>query len=602
MGTPSTTAEPACAESGVGVANGVLEFAAVRAVAVDAVVLAALTAAAAGVYVWTKAPLYNPLGTIDPWLYTALWTNFDQIYPAFHGTYYVSRLPWILPGHALNGLFDPRSAALILHTTFFLAGGVLFYVLCRRWLGAVAAAIGYLSVIGSQMYFNAHRWDYQEGGVLTFMIATFAFALPRTRSPRVRAASLALAGAFAAAMVTTRIIDGVYLIGLPLLYFAVLVDLSWRARLMQFARDLAAFVIGALALLLVGGLFAKTHGEEFLFFMPQIRVVQTTSGGYNQTPVDQWLPSAPYFWVPPFAIVFAAVVLTFGPKRERLARRLLLASAIWLTLTFVPLALWQFLGHGWLFNLGYYFSSFLVPTMLCVASAVAVLVGVQGLSRRSILIVAVCALAILGPVIWIYEGDSFLRSASGYGDGAYIASFVAMGAAILLAILVRVPRGRMVGAAAATAALFAVAYGVDASGTTLAFGASDPRTGGLYDVGQKLIIYLRENGYEKKLPYFWYDVKEQAGAIGSVQSLYYYGYTYVDVAMPAINEMFRSRIVQLRPEGLVLLCADRQCEGGGSALQRAGYMPRLESETVLGSEGVRMWVKIYKITLPKPAS
>ena len=67
--------------------------------------------------------------------------------------------------------------------------------------------MGYVALIGCQMYFNAHRWDYQEGAVLTYMIGAYAFSLVRTQSPVLRAASLALGGFFAAAMVTTRIID-----------------------------------------------------------------------------------------------------------------------------------------------------------------------------------------------------------------------------------------------------------------------------------------------------------------------------------------------------------------------------------------------------------
>ena len=69
-------------------------------------------------------------------------------------------------------------------------------------------------------------------------------------------------------------------------------------RLKQFARDVAAFAVRAAALLFAFGLFAKAHGEEFLFFMPQVRVVQSTSGGFNQLPVDQWLPSKTSLWAP----------------------------------------------------------------------------------------------------------------------------------------------------------------------------------------------------------------------------------------------------------------------------------------------------------------
>jgi hypothetical protein len=594
-GHAALRAEPARIEGGVGVARRVGDVARVRAIAIDAAVLIALTAATAAVYVWTKAPLYNPFGTIDPWLYTALWTNFDQIYDAFPRTYYISRVPWIVPGYALNGLFDARTAALVLHTTYFLGGGVLFYVLCRRWLGVAAAAIGYVSLIGSQMYFNAHRWDYQEGGVLTYMIGAYAFSLVRTQSPWLRPASLALGGVFAAAMVTTRIIDGAYLVGLPLLYLAVNAGLPWSAWLKQFARDVAAFAVGAAALLGACGLFARSNGEEFLYFMPQVRVAQSTSGGYNQIPVDQWLPFAPYFWVPLFVIVFAAVVLAVGPKRDRLARRVLLASAAWLTVDYVGFTAWQFLGTGWLFNLVYYFSSFLVPTLFCLTAAAAVLIGAGSLSRRSVLIGIVSTVAVLGPVVWIYRADSGLRLATGYRDGAYVATFVAMGVALLLAVLVRVPRLRALGAAAVAAGFFAVAYGVNASSATWVHGVSDQRSGGLYDVGQKLIGHLRANGYETTLPRLWYDQTDLRGGLVAIQSLYYYAFTYLDVAMPSINDTFRWRMAAWRPGRIVLLCAEPRCTGAATALGRAGYKPWLVSQTRLESDGVRVWVKIFRV-------
>jgi hypothetical protein len=591
-------AEPARAERGADIARRFVEATRVRAVALDLAVMATLTAVTAAVYVWTEAPLYTPFGTIDPWLYTAAWTNFGQIYEAFHGTYYLSRVPWIVPGLVLNGIFDARTAALVLHTTYFLAGGVFFYLLCRRWLGLVAAAMGYVALIGCQMYYNAHRWDYHEGGVLTYMLGAYAFSLVRTKSPLLRMASLALGGAMAAAMVTTRVLDVAYLVGLPLLYVAVNSDLPWAARLNQFVRDLAAFAVGAASLLFACGFFAKAHGGEFLYFMPQVRVVLSTSGGYNQIPVDQWLPFAPYFWVPLFVLLFAAVVLAVGSKRDPVARRVLLASAIWLTLDYGAFAAWQFLGDGWLFNLGYYFDSFLVPTLLCLTAAAAVLLRTRALTWRSVIIGILSALAVLGPVVWIYEPDSGLRVANGYSDAPYIATFVAMGTAILLAAFARMPRLRSLGAAALVAGFFAVAYGVDSSRATFSNGASDPRTGGLYDVGQKLIGYLRANGYEKTFPRFWYDGSDVTSGIGSIQSLYYYAFTYLDYGMPSVNDTFRFRMTFWQPKEIVLLCADPGCKGAGTALGRAGYNPRLRLHARLESDGVRVWVMIYKVEVP----
>ncbi len=110
-----------------------------RPLAADVAALALLTAAAAAAYVWTKAPLYNTVPSIDPWLYTALWTNFDQIQSAFGSTYYASRLPWIVPGYLANQLFDPETAYLIVHVCFFMTGGLLLYVMCRRYFGRIPA-------------------------------------------------------------------------------------------------------------------------------------------------------------------------------------------------------------------------------------------------------------------------------------------------------------------------------------------------------------------------------------------------------------------------------------------------------------------------------
>jgi hypothetical protein len=570
-------------------------------IALDMAVLGALTCAIAAVYLWTKAPLYNSVGTIDPWLYTALWTNFDQIYTSFFLTYYVSRLPWIVPGYVLNGILDAQAASLVLHSVFFIAGGVLFYVLIRRWLGVLAGALGYVALTGSQMYFNAHRWDYQEGGVLTFMIAAYAFSLPRTRSPWLRATSLLLGGFFAAAMVTTRVLDVVYLVGLPLLYLAVAGDLRTDGRLNQFARDLAAFAVGAVTLLAGGILFAHMKGGEDLFFMSQIRVVRSTSGGYNQLPVDQWLPFAPYFWVPLFVLLFAVAVLALGPREGLVARRVLLASTLWLALDFVPFTMWQFLGSGWLFNLAYYFSSFLIPTLFCLAAATAVLVGVRAGLLLSLCVGAACAVAVLGPVVWIYRSDSSLRVASGYRDDSYVATFAAMAVALLLVAIARIPAVRIAAAAAVAAAFFAAAYGVASSYATLAFGVSDQRTGGLYDVGQQLIDHLRANGYRDKLPLFWFDMTEQGGAVMSIQSLYFYGYTHVDSSMPTIGETFRARFDVFESDRLVLLCGEPRCQGGPAALERAGYRPRLRFQTLLESAGFRLWVRDYEVAAPERA-
>jgi hypothetical protein len=573
----------------------VLDWAASDSLTAEAVALVLVTGAAAAAYVWTKAPFYNPVDSIDPWLYTALWTNFDQIYHAFSTTYYVSRLPWIVPGYVVNLALDARTAYFVIHLVFFSTGAALLYFTCRRYFGRIAALCAYIGLIGNQLYFGAHHWDYEEGAVLTFLIASLAFAVPKRRTPGWRAASLALAGFFSAAVVTTRIVDIIYLVGLPLVYCAVMLD-DRRTRLRSVARDLGAYAAGALVLLVGGGIFAKTHGAEFLFFMPQIRIVMSTSGEGNQVPVHLWFSTEPYFFVPIFAMALGCLVLAAGRPSTIPARRMLFAATAWTALTFTVIALWEFAGSGFVFELGYYFSSFLVPTIFCLAGCTAGLI--DGAKPRALLRLAALGLAavgVLAPLVWVYRSDALERAANGVFRGAYLTTLVFMAVALLLAGVVLVRRSLLACALAVGLTFLAASYGVDASRRTLQYSASDPRTAPLYGLGQETIGFLKANGFRRELPHFWYDDEDQGGIYRALQSLYYFSYTFLGIHLPVVDRDFRSRFAASRPSKLVLLCSEPTCKGGPAALARAGFSSKQLVRRRLASGGEHVWVVIRSI-------
>lgn len=559
--------------------------------------LALSTLACIGMYIATDAPLYNPVGTIDPWLYTALWTNFDQIYHHFLGTYYASRLPWIAPGYALNVLFDYRTAYFIIHIAFFFAGGILFYIVCRRWFGVIAALTAYIGLIGNQMYFNEHRWDYETGGALTFVIASIAFGLPKTVSPRRRAISFALAGFFGGAAVTTLIIDSVYLaVGLPLLYVAVLPEWDGHYWLSRATRDLLAFAAGAMLLLAGGGIFSNRHDGGFFFFMPQVRaVLSTNSEGYQQ-PVSVWFPQEPYFFFPIFVVALGLVMLAVGRPTSRPTRRLLAAATAWTAVVFAGISLWEFGGTGFLFEYSYYFSAFLVPTLFTLAAVVAAILEPRaGREPWPLVVVVSIALAVLVAGLWIYRSDSPDRVANGVTHGAYLAMLVAMAVALALVVLWRALRIPTLAAVGLAVAFFAVTYGAGASYGTWVYGRSDQRTGALYDIGWKMTNYLRQNGFKAEMPFFWYDSAYDGAAYASLQSLYYFGYTYVGLNLPRLDQEFRSRMNLYRPMKLVLLCSQVRCSGAPAALARARYPATLVRRRLIREGSVHVWVEIYEL-------
>jgi hypothetical protein len=307
-----------------------------RAAVVEVAALALATVLVVAVYAWTDAPLYNPPFTIDPWLYTALWTNFDQTYHAFVTTYYASRVPWILPGYVCNLVFSPRTASLIVHTSFFFAGAIAVYFACRRLAGRLPALAAYVALIASQMYFNAQRWDYEEGAVLTYLALAVFFVTTTNVSPRWRAGSFLACGFFSAALVTTQLLDIVLLLGLPFLYWAA----STRIVGARVSADIGWFGCGAFALVVFCGAFATINGGRFLFFMPQVDVARTQSGEANQQPPHTWIPREPYFFVPIFVVVLCILVLLLArPHVRDASRRLLIAAAGWTGLVYVVLCL-----------------------------------------------------------------------------------------------------------------------------------------------------------------------------------------------------------------------------------------------------------------------
>ena len=568
------------------------DHASLRPYLAEGVTVAVITAATAGAYVWTKAPLYNPRGTIDPWLYTALWTNFGQVYHQFVHTYYAARVPWIVPGYVANLIFSPRTASLVVHTVFFFVGAAAVYVLCRRFVSWQSAAASYAMVVGSQVYFSAQRWDYEEGAVLTYAALAAVFVTTRASSSRAQDAGIALAGFFSAALVATQLLDAVLLLGLPLLYAAA--QGKWRR--VPVRRDIAAFAVGALVLIVACGIFARANGGRFLFFMPQVKVALTQSGEANQMSPDVWIPREPYFFVPPFLVVAAAVTwLVAAPSLTRRTRNFLIASTAWTALLYTLLCLWEFFGTGFFFEYVWYFSAFML-LFACVVAAISEAIAARVASSvAAVAIPLAVAVAALVPLLWVYKNDGLGRIAAGTTNTAYRDFTIAMIVALVLMAVSRIAAARAASLAALAAVVLAVSYGLDASLGTWYDGVSDPATGSLYDIGMQEIAFLRSHGFDEALPHFWYDRTAQPqGVLGSIQSLYYYSYTYVGVSMPLIDSDFRSRVkIFGNPASIVLLCTTPSCAGGPAALRKAGHPVRLASSTVLRSGSLRVWAFVY---------
>lgn len=162
--------------------------------------------------------LYNPLRSIDPWVYFGYSLDYPRyVTDLFPGLYYGTRLSWILPGYLLYSLFDVVLARYLLHFGLYYLAVFSLYGLLRRAVGPRSALLGAV-LFGAHSYFlRAIGWDYIDGPGLTYNLLGVA-CLIRAAESRRAWFWLMLCGMAGAAMFYCNIFLVVFLPLLPAFY------------------------------------------------------------------------------------------------------------------------------------------------------------------------------------------------------------------------------------------------------------------------------------------------------------------------------------------------------------------------------------------------
>jgi hypothetical protein len=554
-----------------------------RAVGVAA--LGGVLGIAAVAYLWTRAPLYNPSGTIDPWLYTALFVNFDQVYEHFHNTYYASRLPWVVPGRVAHAVLPVEAAYWVLHGFAFCGGLAALFFLIRRYLGLAPAVTGAATLALSPMYWNAQYWDYIDGVVVTYLLGGLCFGLPVTTG-RARGAWLAVAGIFFAAAVTTNLFVALVALTYPIMYVFVQPAAGLRKRLTMALADLVALAAGATALVVALGLHARANGGPFIFFEAQINVIRGSQ--FVKQPGYEWLRTEPRLLVPVFLLAAALPLLVVGRRLPTF--RFSAGSVAGLVFLTVVIYGWEFLAGGNVLELTYYFSYFAISIALTMASLAGLAAGLARSRRPAEAgVVAASTIAALVALGIIYRNER----AEWTGWAGTKISFALIGVAAVLLVAFVFIRRRPIASVAAALSVGAIAlashFAINSSNGTFVFSYSAPNNGSLYHAAFDEVAFLKRwTTPDEPLPTFWYAAENRPDLI-AIQSMYYWAFTQLDLALPKVTPTVRQRLDWFKPPMIVMLCESRDCGGGAKALRRAGY-PYVEASATRISRGeIRLW-------------
>lgn len=338
--------------------------------------LVAQTLADPHFYILALAPLYillassnwifSALDSIDPWVYHGFFRNLSEYkIILFPGTYYGSRLSWILPGYIAYHLLPPLTANYVLHISLWYGAVFALYYTLKTTAGRQVALVASL-FLGSFAYFlRPLGSDYVDGPANVYFLLCLAFLTAAACKENNRLA-IAMGGVFYAAVVYTNLFTIVFA-PVVAVYFTVL---CYRARggvtIRQGLQSLGWFLSGIAALTVLLGCANYLIEGKFLFYLPSIQYVLATSGQPNpwKAPVSTWIRGAEWTVLPLVVAVAGLVALANRRFRQSLAGPAAVAAFV---LACVMMVFCEWRGIP---VLQYsFYASYLNPTMFLVIGA-----------------------------------------------------------------------------------------------------------------------------------------------------------------------------------------------------------------------------------------
>jgi hypothetical protein len=364
-------------------------------------------------YVWALAfvPLYilfvssnwifSPTQSIDPWVYHGFFRNLQEYKTAlFPGTYYGSRLSWIVPGFLAYKFLPPVAANYALHLGLWYTAVFALYFTLRATAGRQAGLIAAV-FLGSYIHFlQPLGSDYVDGPANAYLLVCLAFLTAAARKER-NGWALICAGAAFSAVVYTNLFTVIFT-PVAALYFALLCPRS-RGRLTIRAglSSLAWFLSGAAVLtVFLGGVNFVIEGS-FEFYMPSVYYVLGHLGQPNpwKLPLAQWINQAEWLVLPLVAAAAALVALAsarfrVSPGGPAAAAAFLLALLLMIVCEWRGIPVLQYP----------FYASYLTPPAFLVIGAL-LQRPLEHLARSAALLLAFAVLLIVTVPLWGYNAQ-----------------------------------------------------------------------------------------------------------------------------------------------------------------------------------------------------
>ena len=485
---------------------------------------------------WITDPswLLNPAGGIDAWLYHGLFREF-KLYTNewFPGTYYATRLPWLLPGMFFYSIFPPAWAGLLLHVLFYYVCIFSFYFILRLSWDQRSSLLATIIFGTNRDVLEGLGWDYVTAPVMAYSLLCLLFLTNAPSSPHARLL-LAFAGAAFSSTVLCHL-TAIQVLPVIFLYLISLrrssaVAIPNHLALLSYGAVLLHLMLGAVLVIMVLGLISVAFGGLFLFFMPQIEAAIYISkhpvwknDSYDWVTIARWLVIPLIAYVGSFLLSFARNRDGCDKKSDFFDRLFFNGNILLITILLVL----EFLGG---FNLQYsYYVCFYLPFIFLAFARFFKVPEALG-SRGTAVLFALTGLSVFAFHVRGETIHGILAVLSRFPYVALLSAGVGLG---VLGVLVRalkhqVSISHFVSLLCLAGAVFVVNCSAGRKGNELV--AASGRIEAAYTE-----IMSTFKGVQPK---FWYDkLDPRGGEYTSLAGIFFWGYSLIGDEFPSAHSV-----------------------------------------------------------------
>jgi hypothetical protein len=528
---------------------------------------------------WRDAnPIFTPVGIIDPWVYFGFFHNLVSFKrDLFPGTYYGSRLSWILPGYVLNKLFSPLIANYVLHLSVYYTAVLALFSLLKTATNRRTALLGALLFGFYPFLWVAAGWDYVDGAGIAGFLLTLVLLTRASTAPG-RYSSLVAAGAVCAAVFYSNLTWALLCPILPF-YYVIRSRVQRQTTLPKAALEMGLWF--SIGIALVTGTFCLiNHAIDgtYWFYAPSLGYALGTVGKKNpwKIPIGEWMISASWLFLPAATGIVSLMTSFF--LRKQFFTRQNVSSILFVVQFFmaVGVLVWiDFTGNP-LLQFSYY-ASYLIPfTFLAIGSQ---FLRVPEFSKLQWSLIVAFTLMVLGLPWWGLMNAFWIKAGSPLWPIG-IGLFAVYGGAVLF--------GRASGLITAlTVSGIFYSYLLLGNSSKPANAERGSFLRIAHDVQE---IEKIRNGRPVR---FWFDANETYGReFNSLNSAYLWGYTMLSATLPTV-----AKNISVPPGTLVVVPSSHVdvVDKAVKSYRSDGNILSLLSQVPIDAEGGRYSLSLLEV-------